>query len=79
VNPALISGLKGPWGIAVVATVPEPSSLTLTLLGLVLAGLWYCAGSVNVPANLWSVGGRNPNREALCLQGARLWHNCALH
>jgi len=39
VNPALISGLPGPRDIAVVATVPEPSSLTLTLLGL--AGLVF--------------------------------------
>ena len=41
VNPALISGLSTPLGIAVVATVPEPSSLTLTLLGLVLLGLGF--------------------------------------
>ena len=41
VNPALISGLSGPAGIAVVATVPEPSSLTLTLFGLVVAGLVF--------------------------------------
>ena len=39
VNPALISRLEGPGDLAVVATVPEPSSLTLTLFGLVLAGL----------------------------------------
>jgi hypothetical protein len=39
VNPALISGLVTPIGIAVV--VPEPSSLTLTLFGLVLAGLIF--------------------------------------
>jgi hypothetical protein len=41
VNPVLISGLISPEGIAVVATVPEPSSLTLTLLGLVLLGLGF--------------------------------------
>ena len=41
VNPALISGLSFPSGIAVVPTVPEPSSLTLTLFGLVLAGLGF--------------------------------------
>ena len=40
VNPALISGLNAPIGIAVVP-VPEPTSLTLTLLGLVLAGLVF--------------------------------------
>ena len=39
VNAALISGLNGPWGIAIVPT-PEPSSLTL--LGLVIGGLAYC-------------------------------------
>ena len=38
-NPALITVLNGPFGIAVVATVPEPSSLTLTLFGL--AGLVF--------------------------------------
>jgi hypothetical protein len=31
VNPALISELSDPIGIGVVATVPEPSSLTLNL------------------------------------------------
>ena len=41
VNPALISRLEGPGDLAVVATVPEPSSLTLTLFGLVLAGLVF--------------------------------------
>src|SRR5262249_18968835 len=42
VNPALISGLVYPYAIAVVATVPEPGSYTLTLFtlfGLVLAGV----------------------------------------
>jgi hypothetical protein len=63
VNPALISGLSGPAFIAVVATVPEPSSLTLTLFGLVLAGLVFRAGGVNAPANLLSVRGRDPNRQ----------------
>jgi hypothetical protein len=38
VNSALISGLDAPAAIAV---VPEPSSLTLTLFGLVLAGLVF--------------------------------------
>jgi hypothetical protein len=49
VNPALISGvnfngsgLPGSPGFAVVATpVPEPSSLTFTLFGLVFAGLIF--------------------------------------
>ena len=41
VNPALISGLSDPSGIAVVTTVPEPSSLRLTLFGLVLARLVF--------------------------------------
>ena len=41
VNPALISGLSFPSGIAVVPTVPEPGSLSLTLFGLVLAGLGF--------------------------------------
>ena len=39
VNSDLISGLSFPSGIAVVPTVPEPGSLSLTLFGLVLAGL----------------------------------------
>jgi hypothetical protein len=53
VNPALIlgvnyngSGLPGSPGFAVVATpVPEPSSLTFTLFGIVFAGpifRWWC-------------------------------------
>ena len=41
VNPALISGLADPEGIAVVSTVPEPSSLTLTLVGLIAGGLVF--------------------------------------
>ena len=43
VNPALITGLSDPEGIAIapaVAPVPEPNS-TLTLFGLVLAGLVF--------------------------------------
>jgi hypothetical protein len=41
VNPDLITGLSFPSGIAIVPTVPEPTSLTLTLFGLVLAGLGF--------------------------------------
>jgi hypothetical protein len=39
VNPALISGLRGPYAIAVVPTVPEPGSAILTLFGLALVGV----------------------------------------
>jgi hypothetical protein len=41
----LVSGLNGPVGVAV-ATVPEPSGLTLTLLGLVPAGVGLWLGPV---------------------------------
>jgi PEP-CTERM motif len=46
INPALISAVNVPQYIALgpappVAPVPEPSSLTLTLLGLVLAGMGF--------------------------------------
>lgn len=41
VNPDLISGLSFPSGIAVVPTVPEPGILSLTLFGVVLAGLGF--------------------------------------
>src|SRR5215475_12685714 len=60
VNPALISGLSFPSGIAVVPTVPEPSSLTLTLFGLVLAGLRIRRIAQNAPKKLldYSVGTR---------------------
>src|SRR5438309_1622778 len=36
VNPALISGVPYPFDLAVVPTVPEPGTATLTLFGLVL-------------------------------------------
>ena len=39
VNPALISGLSSPTGIAI-ASVPEPGTLTLLAVGL--AGLGFC-------------------------------------
>ena len=56
VNPALISGLSFPSGIAVVPTVPEPSSLTLTLFGLVLAGLRIRRIPQNAPKKLLDYG-----------------------
>ena len=45
VNASLISGLNDPMGIAIV--VPELSSLTL--LGLALAGLVFCARRKTLP------------------------------
>jgi hypothetical protein len=39
VNASLISGLTEPEAIGIASTVPEPGSLSLTLLGLALAGL----------------------------------------
>ena len=50
VNPSLITGLDHPVDIAVLTTVPEPSSLTLTLFGLVLAGLVFRRWRKRAPA-----------------------------